>query len=652
MKKATDTSLEVGRLGRVSTYWSGKKIKSNKGDFVGGRELPDESDIKLEELLKQWHLRAFEFGNWESQNDRWENVRACVSALQDLKKILKTDNIGFDGKIAVAFGARGMGGLTAAHYEPSHNIINMTKPKGDGCFAHELGHAIDYNFGSFIDINKSNASLSGGWKITLDKNNTGGELRFLTNKIVNYIRSTVSYQFANDNDYHSRATEIFARFFEQYIAYRLKKIGVVNLYLARRLELYYKAAKHGYLTEKELSVIIPTADKLVSCLSDFLNNKRTSAGSFPFPELPKRKIAKDKQEKNKFKLWGLSNVAEFNQQDYSDSKTKDYDYIVVKHTFTKEELSNYIMYPKYWLTRGWAWQINFKDRGILYVKRIGDVSDIIERMPDKSFVLFHDKKVKNGVKKEKNGVKKETLEKKRTTLKPTQQTEKRAAATASVSKVKCKISPKDLYPFCANEKTRPAINGVHYNKGYIEATDGHILAKVKIDYPKKNEGKIFDTNGFVIDAKYPTVSMVIPKEYKQWSHIKLSRLLTKQFLENAKKLSDFCKVRRLPDSTMVIIGEEYGGKENIDKLQATGYFPFVKVLRLANKINPDATVYFETSRKAKPIVIDLGSAGIILCMPMFFDSDKMDAGGYVYYNKNIAVPSGDYTDKIQNIAKK
>ncbi len=45
--------------------------------------------------------------------------------------------------IAIAFGARGKG-KALAHYEPGYNIINLTRKRGDGTVAHEMGHYFDF----------------------------------------------------------------------------------------------------------------------------------------------------------------------------------------------------------------------------------------------------------------------------------------------------------------------------------------------------------------------------------------------------------------------------------------------------------------------------------------------------------------------------
>lgn len=68
-------------------------------------------------------------------------------ALCDLATALNTDkqSITFDGKLSIAFGARGRGNAMA-HYEPMREVINLTKMNGAGSLAHEWCHALDDAF--------------------------------------------------------------------------------------------------------------------------------------------------------------------------------------------------------------------------------------------------------------------------------------------------------------------------------------------------------------------------------------------------------------------------------------------------------------------------------------------------------------------------
>lgn len=104
-----------------------------------------------EMFLEDLKFRGGEFGNWLNSNDRQTSLDMAYDALQNLATLLKIrpEDVSLDGKLAIAFGARGRGGASAgaAHYEPLRQVINLTKMSGAGCLAHEWGHALDHAIG-------------------------------------------------------------------------------------------------------------------------------------------------------------------------------------------------------------------------------------------------------------------------------------------------------------------------------------------------------------------------------------------------------------------------------------------------------------------------------------------------------------------------
>lgn len=152
--------------------------------------------------------------------------------------------------------------------------------KGAGSLAHEYGHAIDYNFGRYIDQHKTHSALSGGSmsarKPLLD--NVGSTLRALVNEIVDY---PFTLERVDWEGYWGQRNEVFARLFEEYVAYRLDKIQRKNLYLAKSLrDVYYK--RRVYLTEAEFKPLIPKFNALVKLMGTILNSK----SKVPMPLVP------------------------------------------------------------------------------------------------------------------------------------------------------------------------------------------------------------------------------------------------------------------------------------------------------------------------------------------------------------------------------
>lgn len=103
-------------------------------------------DADPNQFLTEFKMRGIEFGNW--QGKRQTLVNNAYDAMKDLSQVLDVtpDSLSLGGKLGLAFGARGTGGKRAgrAHYEPSYNVINLTKQGGAGSLAHEWWHAIDH----------------------------------------------------------------------------------------------------------------------------------------------------------------------------------------------------------------------------------------------------------------------------------------------------------------------------------------------------------------------------------------------------------------------------------------------------------------------------------------------------------------------------
>ena len=111
----------------------------------GGKEWREHGrSITEKELLETFSLRAIEFGNYVTQEERQIILNNAYDSFMDMCDVLGLDEkaIGFDGRLAIGFGSRGKG-RAKAHYEPDRAVINLTKTQGAGSFAHEWFHALD-----------------------------------------------------------------------------------------------------------------------------------------------------------------------------------------------------------------------------------------------------------------------------------------------------------------------------------------------------------------------------------------------------------------------------------------------------------------------------------------------------------------------------
>lgn len=287
-KKIVDSDSEISTGGRLRDYWARRGMKQKRSGFV----VWNGEDIPLQEVLKQYNLAGFEFGRYVNNEDRNDFLIAAKESLSDLSGLIHSNNIGFDRHIGVAFGARGMGGSAIAHYEPMLNMINLTKNKGFGALAHEYGHALDYNIGTYVDQNKNYAALSGGRSMAkFPAGNTGGDCRTLMARLVYEIKMTASFgRLKKAGDYWHYNTEVFARFFEQWVCYKLREKKKQNDCLTN--SWYYYTTGRPYLTEADFRKVLPTAEKLIKNMGLVLEGKKTE------PATP-LEIVKTKEEKPK-----------------------------------------------------------------------------------------------------------------------------------------------------------------------------------------------------------------------------------------------------------------------------------------------------------------------------------------------------------------
>lgn len=115
-----------------------------------GKDHRQGANVSPEQFGSTFGFRGVEFGNWVENDKRQENLNDAYDALMDLSGLIDVSPraLSLDGKLGLAFGARGKGGkgAFAAHYEPGKVVINLTKKNGAGSLAHEWWHALDNYF--------------------------------------------------------------------------------------------------------------------------------------------------------------------------------------------------------------------------------------------------------------------------------------------------------------------------------------------------------------------------------------------------------------------------------------------------------------------------------------------------------------------------
>lgn len=143
-------------------------------------------DVDGYDLIKTFGFRGIEHGNWMDQKDRQRVLNATYDAFMALSEGfgIPPSGISMNGRLAIAFGARGSG-KASAHYEPGRQVMNLTKFRGDGSLAHEWFHALDHYLGSVAGIGDPLAHASTSYKnllLSLETKPVGSALELLVKK--------------------------------------------------------------------------------------------------------------------------------------------------------------------------------------------------------------------------------------------------------------------------------------------------------------------------------------------------------------------------------------------------------------------------------------------------------------------------------------
>ena len=215
---------------RYRTLMDGIKPKFNENRERKGRDWRGGKDVSAEDFREAFDFRGVEFGNWMQQKDRRQALNECYDSLMDLAMVcgVSPKALSLGGKLAMAFGARGVGKFNA-HYEPDKVVINLTKTKGAGSLAHEWFHAIDnyFNMQGWDEFatestrNVERKEMAEAWKDLVRAINGS-----------DYFKRSDKYARLKGSRYWIEPTELGARAFAVWVENRLSKYGTINDYLA------------------------------------------------------------------------------------------------------------------------------------------------------------------------------------------------------------------------------------------------------------------------------------------------------------------------------------------------------------------------------------------------------------------------------------
>lgn len=262
-EEAKKVAYDYAEKIQKSNKETGKETK-RKGRFVPkqlahikriGEDIRNGRDMTGEDFIKDFSIKGGEFGNWMNDNDRKESVNLCYEAFHDLAKCLDMEekDISLNGRLSIAFGARGHGSA-AAHYEPDREVINITKMKGAGSLGHEWCHALD-------DIMRKQQGYAG---ISVDAREVA-YMKEVMNKI-KYIPKRPNECMTDDKKYNADIKGIEKKSDQEELAiidYRGKEFYPIDADIAYGLFRIYKE-------EIELCQINENTKELISSKEELL----------------------------------------------------------------------------------------------------------------------------------------------------------------------------------------------------------------------------------------------------------------------------------------------------------------------------------------------------------------------------------------------
>ncbi|MFX4299845.1 LPD5 domain-containing protein [Pseudosulfitobacter pseudonitzschiae] len=198
-------------------------------------------DITAKEFHTTFGFRGVQFGNYVEGKRRQKDLNNAYDALMDLAEVLDCDpsDLSLKGTLGLAFGARGRGGkgAAAAHYEPGHVVINLTKNNGAGSLAHEWFHGLDNHLGrrtgaaGLFGTELKQQSLS---HLTYeDREEIGAFATLIRNlKKTGIGKRSAQLDRFRSSPYYTQPCEIGARCFEAWVISELDRRDIRNDYLA------------------------------------------------------------------------------------------------------------------------------------------------------------------------------------------------------------------------------------------------------------------------------------------------------------------------------------------------------------------------------------------------------------------------------------
>ena len=249
------------------------------------RRTPDaaEGTSSPNEFMARFGFRGVQFGNWVGKDRRTTDLDEASQGFTDLARVLHWPEslLALNGRLALAFGARGKGGRNApkAHYESGQRVIAISKPSGPGSLAHEWFHGLDNNCFEIAGVGHAGFGTEVrmvGWRLHRRKEmdpfvkelSDLGEI--LAHSPMRDRAAKLDMRRPKSKPYWSTRLELAARAFEAWVIDELRKLGIRNDYLANirspgewegRVEL---DQEYPYPYPDELQRVAPSMERIAA----------------------------------------------------------------------------------------------------------------------------------------------------------------------------------------------------------------------------------------------------------------------------------------------------------------------------------------------------------------------------------------------------
>jgi len=260
--KVFDITKEKSASGKYK-FNPSEAYVTGKTERKGGPSV-DTSTVKKSQdvLLSSLAVSGLQYGNSMTDDERKHHTAKAAEAMVDLADALGLPDkaVGMNGKLGIAFGARGRAGAKA-HYEPNLNVINLTRKTGAGSLAHEWAHFVDYNTGE--DGDKQQTKSRQGNQKALKESWEAARSRIMdaVSKAYSHLGSDSRWAQVR---YWTSDEEMFARFSERMVQKKLHDQGRENSYLVG----LQKNSHPFWPTDSELEKSMPHLESIYKKFGD------------------------------------------------------------------------------------------------------------------------------------------------------------------------------------------------------------------------------------------------------------------------------------------------------------------------------------------------------------------------------------------------